>query len=60
MQQVRQSDKRRKVRTSVTLPAESYEQLAQIAERKKASVAWVVREAVEHYLSSDRPLFKNR
>ncbi len=51
---------RRSVRTSVSLSAESYGLLEQIARSKKVSVAWVVRDAVEKYLESATPLFGNR
>lgn len=47
------------VRTSVSVPAEDYEQVERIAETKKVSVAWVIREAVEQYLTRHLPLFRN-
>lgn len=37
-------------RASVTFPAELYAELERIAEEKKVSVAWVVRDAVEKYV----------
>lgn len=46
------------VRTTVTVPAADYEELERIAERKKVSVAWVVRAAVERYLTAEAPLFR--
>jgi predicted DNA-binding protein len=39
-------------RVSVTFPSEHYAKLQNIAKRNKVSVAWVVRDAVELYLSS--------
>lgn len=45
-------------RTSVTFPNRDYSELERIAARKKVSVAWVVREAVEKYLSEEEPLFR--
>ena len=36
------------VRTSVTLSMDDYDQLSRIADEKKVSIAWVVRDAVEH------------
>jgi metal-responsive CopG/Arc/MetJ family transcriptional regulator len=44
-------------RTSVSLPADIHEQLDRLAKRKKVSVAWVIRDAVEKYLAADAPLF---
>jgi predicted transcriptional regulator len=37
-------------RASVTFPPDLYRQLETIARRKKVSVAWVVRDAAEHYV----------
>ena len=45
------------VRASISFPPEMYEVLESIANEKKVSVAWVVRDAVEHYLSERWPLF---
>lgn len=47
------------VRTTVSIPAEDYAELERLAERKKVSVAWVVREAVDRYLGGEAPLFRN-
>lgn len=47
-------------RVSVTLPRESYAELGRIAERKRVSIAWVVRDAVEQYLRAEAPLFHQR
>lgn len=46
-------------RTSVSFPADLYQILEQIAQDKKVSVAWVVRDAVEKYVSNRWPLFPN-
>ena len=49
----RSIDKNNKiVRTSVSFPQNDYFCLENIAEDKRASVAWVVREAVEEYLKT--------
>ena len=45
------------VRTTVSIPAGNYEGLEQIADRKKVSVAWVVRDAIDKYLDTELPLF---
>jgi metal-responsive CopG/Arc/MetJ family transcriptional regulator len=44
-------------RTSVTLPADIYKTLEQIAREKKVSVAWVIRDAAEKYIADKWPLF---
>lgn len=49
----------RKVRASVSFPGEHYVELERLASRKKVSVAWVVRDAVDKYLAAQMPLFNN-
>jgi predicted transcriptional regulator len=44
-------------RASVSLSPEVYKTLEQIAQEKKVSVAWVIREAVDKYLADKWPLF---
>jgi metal-responsive CopG/Arc/MetJ family transcriptional regulator len=44
-------------RASVTFPADLYAELERIAEEKKVSVAWVVRDAVGKYVEAQYPLF---
>jgi len=39
-------------RLSVTLPAAHYRQMKQVAAKKKVSVAWVMRDAVDQYLAA--------
>ena len=51
--------KKTTVRTSVTLSADDYSELERIAEKKKVSVAWVVRDAVDSYLNQEAPLLRN-
>lgn len=41
---------------SVSFPTELHQTLAQIAQRQKVSVSWVVRDAVEKYVSDRWPL----
>jgi metal-responsive CopG/Arc/MetJ family transcriptional regulator len=41
-------------RASVTFPANLYEALDEIARRKRVSIAWVVRDAVERYVSQEQ------
>ena len=43
-------------RTSVTFPADLYAEVEDIAKQKKVSVAWVVRDAVEKYVSDQHSL----
>jgi metal-responsive CopG/Arc/MetJ family transcriptional regulator len=44
-------------RASVTFPSEVYSSLESIAKKKKVSMAWVIRDAVEKYVSDRWPLF---
>jgi predicted transcriptional regulator len=44
-------------RASVSFSAEVQEELARLAEKRKVSVAWIVREAVDQYLANENPLF---
>ena len=46
------------VRTSVTLPRDVYETMAQLAKSKKVTVAWVIRDAAEKYVGNEWPLFR--
>ena len=39
------------VRASISFPPDIYEFLEQLAKRKKVSLAWVVRDAVERYVA---------
>jgi len=43
------------VRASVSFPSELYQRLEEIARQKKVSVAWVVRDAAERYVSEHLP-----
>ncbi len=47
-------------RASVSFPPELYAMLEQIAREKKVSVAWVVREAAETYVSGQWPLLARK
>jgi predicted transcriptional regulator len=44
-------------RTSVTIPADIYSSLEIIAKQKRVSMAWVLRDAAERYVSEQWPLF---
>ena len=44
-------------RTSVSFPPALYQTLGDLAKKKKVSVAWVVRDAAEKYVSDQWPLF---
>ncbi len=44
-------------RTSVTFTPEVYTSLETIAKQKKVSLAWVIRDAAEKYVSDQWPLF---
>ncbi len=48
----------RSPRLSVTIPIDTYDSLERIARKKKVSLAWVVRDAAERYVSDELPLFR--
>ena len=48
------------VRASISFPPDLYETLEEIAKQKKVSLAWVVREAAEQYLSEKWPLLRGQ
>jgi hypothetical protein len=54
---MKKKGKRNVIRISVTFPSEYYSEIAKIATQRKVSVAWVVRDAVEKYLTARSPLF---
>lgn len=54
------SSTREGTRASVTFPADLYAEIERIAEEKKVSVAWVVRDAVEKYVEAQYPLFRRQ
>lgn len=43
-------------RASVSFPSQTYLELERIANSKKVSLAWVVREAAERYVAEQWPL----
>ena len=52
----RTSKESKTVRASISFPAHIYHDLELIAEGKKVSLAWVVREAAEKYVADQWPL----
>ena len=44
------------VRASVSFPLDLYQTLADLAKSQKVSVAWIVRDAAEHYVKNQWPL----
>lgn len=51
------SGKPRTVRASVGLSPEVYSTLVALAEQKKVSTAWIIRDAAEKYVAEHWPLF---
>ena len=49
--------KPRSKRLTASLPPDVCESLQSIADQKKVSVAWVIREAAEKYITDQWPLF---
>ena len=41
------------VRASISFPPDLYKTLEEIAKKKKVSLAWVVRDAVERYVAEE-------
>lgn len=54
--QLRSPEKPKTIRASVSFPSDVYEDLERIAKERKVSLAWVVREAAEKYLTERWPL----
>lgn len=52
------ADKPRAIRVTTSLPPDICETLRGIAEQKKVSVAWVIRDAAEKYVADQWPLFE--
>ena len=48
------------VRASVSFPPELYQTLEKMAQQKKVSLAWVVRDAAEKYVADQWPLFQRQ
>jgi metal-responsive CopG/Arc/MetJ family transcriptional regulator len=44
------------VRASISFPPDLYNTIEEIAQQKKVSLAWVVREAAEKYIAEKGPL----
>ena len=44
-------------RVSVSVRNNSYGVLQELAERKRVSVAWVIRDAIDQYIEAQAPLF---
>lgn len=51
---------KRMTRMSVGFPSELFQTLEQIAEQQKVSVAWIVRDAAERYVSDRWPLLAQK
>ena len=48
------SERAPSVRASISFPPEMYEALEEIARKNKVSLAWVVRDAVERYVTEQK------
>lgn len=51
-------EKPKTARASVSFPLELHDTLEKIAEEKKVSLAWVVRDAAERYVAEQWPLLE--
>lgn len=57
-QRTKSQDFPKSVRTSVSLPPDLHDTLERLAKGKKVSVAWVIRDAAEKYVSEQWPLLQ--
>jgi hypothetical protein len=48
------------VRATISFPSETYRTLDDIAQQKKVSLAWVVRDACDQYIADKWPLFTRK
>jgi hypothetical protein len=55
----RRLPRKKATRISVTLPPNDYDSVVRMAHSKRVSTAWIIRDAVEKYLSGDIPLLAN-
>jgi hypothetical protein len=46
-------------RLTISIPTETHDSVIQLAQKKRVSAAWIIREALEEYLHQDIPLFTN-
>ncbi|MCC6387401.1 MAG: ribbon-helix-helix protein, CopG family [Dehalococcoidia bacterium] len=51
-------DRKESVRVSATVPVSDHTELERIAQAKRVSFAWVVRDAIAQYLAAQEPLFR--
>ena len=49
----------RSVRVSISIPTDDYADIKKTATRKRVSVAWVVRDALQDYLRNQAPLLRS-
>jgi metal-responsive CopG/Arc/MetJ family transcriptional regulator len=42
------------MRASISFPPDLYRSLEELAKQKKVSLAWIVRDAAEHYLANHK------
>ncbi len=50
----------RSIRASISFPPDIYEALKQLARKKKVSLAWVVRDAVERYVNENEEVLERK
>ena len=60
LQKVESKSDPKTMRASVSFPSDLYETLEKIAKEKKVSVAWIVRDAAEKYVTDQWPLLAGR
>jgi hypothetical protein len=48
------------IRVTASFPPDTYRTLAALAKQKRVSLAWVLRDAVQQYVTAQWPLFGNQ
>jgi metal-responsive CopG/Arc/MetJ family transcriptional regulator len=50
----------RSPRISITFPSDLYQMIEVIAKQKKVSMAWIVRDAAEKYITEQKPTIRKQ
>ena len=54
------AEMQRSPRISITFPSDLYQTIEVIAKQKKVSLAWVVRDAAEKYITEQKPTIRKQ
>jgi len=56
----RKAEMARSPRISITFPSDLYQMIEVIAKQKKVSMAWIVRDAAEKYITEQKPTIRKQ